>query len=246
VQIEDASAQAKHDTSMREVRKWRPVLGFSYGQTKISSLGKPVYIPISNASTDEFYNYAPNAPTAKSISYTLFFGFEHAIFSNWRIQTGLAYYKTSQFATSGILTQGADTASQDTYGYHYNVSPQSLLLEAKLLYSIRERYHPYVLFGLGPAFNKAHDFGTTVPYNLAFTRAYADHVAASLSYTFGMGVDVNVTSKIRLGLGYRMMDLGTAQFGQSSIDGTAVSKTLSQTHIRASEIMLQLTGIFLN
>jgi hypothetical protein len=56
-------------------------------------------------------------------------------------------------------------------------------------------------------------------------------------------MDVDVASFLRVGLTYRYINLGNATLGQSTIDTSSFSTTLNQAHMRASEILLQFTGI---
>jgi opacity protein-like surface antigen len=229
--------------SWMQNRTWHLVISTSGGIAKSSDAGKSQNFPIQNPATDEFYTYTANRASQTSALFGGFLGIEWLLRPNWSLQTGIEYNQPSAFSGQGTLAQGADIASQNSYTYQYNISNQQVLAEAKLLYNFKERLHPYVLLGLGAAFNRANGFGTNVPPFLAFTRQYSNNTQSSFSYAAGLGVDADITAHARIGVGYRFTDLGKVALGSATIDNTNVSGTLSQSHLYTNEVLAQLTWV---
>lgn len=224
-------------------KMWHPIATIGGGVSISSDIGESKNFPILNPTTDEFYYYTINSATQTSGLLDAFLGAEWNLRPNWALQAGIGYNQASPFSASGTFVQGADVETEDTYNYRYGILLRQLLIEGKLLYSIKEYFHPYVLVGLGAAFNKAYNYYTTVPRFLTFTRMYSNNSTTSFSYALGIGLDYDVTSQIRLGLGYRFADLGKVELGSAVIDTTSVSGTLSQSNLYTNEVLVQFTWV---
>lgn len=179
-----------------------------------SDLGESQNFPIINPVTDEFYNYSANNANQSSWLFDGFIGAEWTLWPNWLVQGGLGYNQATPFKARGILVQGADSISANTYSYQYGVLARQLLIEGKLLYTVKDYFHPYVLLGLGASFNRAYHYSTSVPPFLTFTRQYASHTETSFSYALGFGIDTEIVNNVRVGVGYRFVDLGQISFRQ--------------------------------
>lgn len=236
-----ANCNQRLDLPLDKTCPWHAVASFGGGVAISSNIGKSQTFPIVNPITDEFYVYTASHPTQTVGAFDGFLGAEWTFHPDWALQMGLGYNQAWNFHAEGSLLQGADTQSADQYSYHYDILTRQLLAEGKLLYQFKEIYHPYVLLGLGAAFNKASGYSTNVPPFLTFTRQYQNNTQTSFAYNVGMGVDVDIQEHLRLGVGYRFADFGQAKLGQGIIDTTNVSGTLSQTHLYASEILAQFT-----
>jgi opacity protein-like surface antigen len=226
-------------------KTWHPIIALGLGSSSPSLLGKAQNFPIQNPITDEFYNYSVNNTSQTSALFDVFLGAEWNLNSEWIAQTGIDFNTaTSPFTVNGAFVQGADSQSADYYTYYYQVVSRQLLLNGKLLYTFKEYYHPYLLGGLGAAFNKAYNYYTSVPADLTFTRMYLNNANTSFSYTLGLGVDVDITTHMRAGIGYRYADLGKIQLGNAFIDTTSVPGTLSSSNAHTNQLLVQLTWIF--
>lgn len=224
-------------------KTFHPIIAIAGGISNSSDIGQSKNFPIQNPATDEFYNYSANSATQTSGLVDGFVGAELNIQPDWTLQTGIDYNQAAPFSAKGNLVQGADSASADLYSYHYGVLTRQLLIEGKLLYAIKERYHPYLMIGLGAAFNKSYHYYTNASPFLTFTRLYSDYSTTSFSYAAGIGLDMDVNPHLRLGIGYRFADLGNIQLGSAVIDTVHVAGTLSQSHLYTNEVLAQLTYI---
>lgn len=226
----------------QQFKTWRPVAAVDSGVLWTSDTGSTAYF-VPSTSSSETYQYFVNHTTQSSSITGIFLGAEWQMHPLWSLQAGLGYRQASPFNAAGTFTQGVDNASQNTYSYHYGVLMRQLLLEGKLLYSFRSRFHPYILAGLGSSFNKAYQYYTDNPPLLTFTRLYQNNNTSSFSYEAGIGLDYDVLQNLRLGIGYRFTNSGELKLGSASIDDTSVYGTLSQSNLYANELLVQITWI---
>jgi len=221
-------------------KSWHPIVSIGTGVSISSHVGKSKTFPTQNPNTDEFYDYSVYKVTQSSSLLDGFLGAEFNLFPKWALQIGVDYNQATPFTAQGTLTQGADVQSEDIYHYHYRVTNKQLLLEGKLLYTTHEKYHPYLLAGVGAAFNRSNNYYTNVPPFITFTRMYQNKSTLSFSYAIGVGIDVDVTSHMRIGAGYRLADLGKIKLGNATIDTTPVNGTLTQNNLYTNEMLAQI------
>ncbi len=229
--------------SESQYNKLHLIVGLGIGALFSSGADEPHTFPILNPITDELYVYSPTT-SQTAYFYHGFFGAEWDWFSHWGVQAGFDYNQTSSFSAQGSFTQGADPQSTSMYTYHYDVDTKQLLLDGKLFYTLKKYFRPYILLGLGCSFNRANTYTTNVPPFLAFTRMYANNTTTSFSYAVGAGFDKDMTTHLRIDIGYRFTDFGASSLGNANIDGTSVTGTLSQSHLYANEVLTQLIYIF--
>jgi opacity protein-like surface antigen len=219
-----------------------PVIAVGTGGYLTTNSGYSQDFPIQDPITDSFYNYSVNRSTQAAAFISFFLGDEWLIADRyWAMQAGLEFSETSALHVDGNLTQGAEVVSENNYTYNYDVRIRQLLIDAKILFTCHQIFHPYIFAGLGPSFNEASDYTTTVPPDLTFTQEYKSRSTTSFSWALGFGVDVDIHDKVRLGLGYRFTNLGQVSLGSASIDGIPVPGTLTQNHLYANELIAQLS-----
>lgn len=107
----------------------------------------------------------------------------------------------------------------------------------------KEKIQPFLMVGIGAAFNKVSDYQTSVPPFLEFTPAFANHTQTNFTYAIGPGIDINLSKSFRIGVAYRFTDLGSANTGSAQIDSIPISSTLKQSHLYANQILTQFTFI---
>lgn len=220
---------------------WRPLVSIAGGVAINSNLGYSQGFPIANPTTDELYDYSAQQQTQATTIYDGFIGAEWNVYPEWYLQGGFNAYQVSSMSSTGTFLQGADAESADNYSYNFNVLTREYMLESKLLYTLAQIYHPYVLFGMGIAYNNAYGYSTSVPENLTFTRMYQSRLSHSFSYALGLGADIDLSNNLRFGFFYRFADAGKVELGRATIDTTPVSGTLTQTHLYTNQILAQLT-----
>jgi opacity protein-like surface antigen len=200
--------------------------------------------PVVNPETDSFYYYDDTSSSESLWGFNVFIGGEWPINPMMSIQVGLDYVKTAQINVEGTVTQGADVQSESSFPFHYEILVQQALLEGKLLFNVNKLYHPYLLLGLGAAFNQSKDFDADVPECLTLTRHYEDNVTSNFSYAIGAGMDIDLLDHLRFGFSYRYTGLGEAELGNSTLNGEEVDGRLTQDTMSFSEVLLQLSWVF--
>ena len=228
-------------TGLQEI-KLRPIAAVAYGASSSTDIGESQYIPITNPVEDQYYDYSADYKRQTTGLVDVFAGAEWTPYPDWLAQAGFDYNQAAPFTAKGMVTQG-DYSETDTYPYHYTITTHSFLVLAKVLYTIKDRFHPYILGGLGASFNKAYDYDATVPPTLTFTRMYKDGAGTYFSYAVGLGIDADINSHMRVGVGYRFADLGQVKLGQTMIDTSVVSGTRFQSHLYSNQLLAQLTLI---
>lgn len=214
-----------------------PIFTFTTGAS-ISTLGQSQSFAPLDLCT---YSYKPHDSTPTNILWGGFIGSDVKHASSWRLVAGLGYYQPDAFSTNGALTQGADPTSNDTYSYRYQTQSHQLLAEGKLYWIAEEKIQPFLMVGIGAAFNKMSDYQTSVPPFLAFTPTFSNHTQTNFSYAIGPGVDISLSKSLRFGMAYRFTDLGSFNTGSAEIDGIPISNTLKQSHVYANQILAQFT-----
>jgi opacity protein-like surface antigen len=188
------------------------------------------------------YQYYKNGSNSNRGMGGAFLGTEIPLRPQWDLQAGLGFYQPASFSTgNSILIQGVDAPSSNQYIYSYKVKSSQLLAEGKLLWRVKEFFHPYATFGLGVAFNDSSNYTTNVPPFVTFTPQFTNHINAAFSYSVGLGMDLDVYKKWRVGAGYRFTDLGKANLGLGPLDVTPFTSSLSQSHLYAQEVVAQLS-----
>jgi opacity protein-like surface antigen len=207
------------------------VIGMNVGSSKNYGYG------ITN------YDYNKNDQTQIRGLFGGLIGVELDFEEDWALQTGVSYYQTTPFSLEGTLVQNSGVTDPNHNSYSYDITSYQILWESKLLANWGEeyRYHPYVSAGIGASINRARNYETDVNPLRTFTPIYEDKNQTAFSYSFGLGLDYDVTHHFRLGLGYRFTDLGKAALGEGKIDGVPVGHTLEQKNIYAQEIIMQLS-----
>ena len=167
-------------------------------------------------------------------------GLEKQLSSNLLGQLGVSYYTSNNLQIQGDINQFADPIFNNLT-YKYNINTQRVMLETKLLTTIRTIYHPYVTAGLGEAINKAYGYNEmpvssdAVPMVPGFNDR-RQHLIAGIA---GLGLDVDITPNLRLGGMYRYLALNKAGLGTSPLqDG---NQTLINSPLQGNEFLLQLS-----
>lgn len=187
------------------------------------------------------YTYKPKESNTTNMLWGGFIGSEVKRSSSWRFIGGLGYYQPNVLPTRGTLTQGADSTSDNIYSYKYQTQSQQLLVESKLYWIKKERIQPFLMLGIGAAFNKMFDYQTSVPPFLEFTPAFSNHSQTNFTYAVGPGIDISLSKSFRAGILYRLTDLGAANIGSAQINTIPISSTLKQSHLYANQVLAQFT-----
>lgn len=218
-----------------------PVLSIGGGGVWTGNLGRnqDLYIP-----NNEYYKYRVDDRSDSNGVFDIFLGGEWEFCPRWAAQLGVGYTYMGSFSVEGDYEQGFDPQSSDIYTYDYRVRSQQVQAEGKLLFEMTQMLRPYLYGGLGASFNKASNFNADYPIFLTFSRDFENHTSSSFTWSVGAGLDVQAFDCLRLGVGYRFADLGRVSLGQSYIDETPVTDTLSQRHLYTNMVLGHISFIY--
>jgi len=161
-------------------------------------------------------------------------------------QTGLAYHYFGSINLHGSNTAGIEPATSTPYSYHYREQTQQLLFQGKVFATFSDMFHPYLLAGLGAAFNRASDFNisTTQAGSVNLTPVFGSHTNTAFSYAFGIGMDMDIYPKVRVGVGYQFNHFGKAEFDKGQINYQGYQYPVSYglgSHVYANEVIVDLS-----
>lgn len=150
----------------------------------------------------------------------IFIGLEHPLqWPGFFMQGGLELNAFSQGNVKGDHLVGIEPGTSTLYHYRYGIKTQQLLAVAKFFSTFREIYHPNLSVGLGGAFNRATSFSANAAEtgSINLTAQFGDHTQSALSYSLGLGMDADISQRLRLGLGYRFSDIGKTSLGMGTV-----------------------------
>lgn len=202
---------------------------------------------LSFANTVFLYRPLDSTPRSALIGGSL--GAEFSLNPSWIWQLGLAFYQSTTLSQLGEEVQApmSNLNAINTWNYQYKILNRQVLLENKFLFALRTCYHPYLIAGLGESFNYTYGFQVT-PQNSGevATAIFDDHQNKSFIYTMGLGLDIDLMEKIRLGVGYRYSYLGAYNLGKGIINTGAGGSifflpALKSAHSLNHQMQIQLT-----
>ena len=165
------------------------------------------------------------------------------------MQTGVEYNYIGKVSVNGINTVGVEPQTSTTYRYNYNFQTQQVLGTLRLFATAYERFHPYGEVGLGAAFNHAGQYNatTTETGSINLTPGFSNQSNTQFSYSLGLGVDTQVNTKIRVGLGYRYSNFGSPSLGNGTVTfnnyQAPVSFALGGSNTYANQLITRISYI---
>lgn len=194
---------------------------------------------------DIFNTYVPTNSSNTKLLGGVFLGAQFTLNPKVFLQLGASYYQNSDFQPQGDSYQQGSSSMINSY-YQYDLQSQRVLAETKILCTVKNIFHPYVDVGIGEAFNRSSNYAEN-PYafnggNTVSTLTENNHTTQNFTYIAGLGVDMNLTKNLLIGLGYRYADLGTSSFGGSN-SGASSSPILQTTSLTSNEYLFQITAI---
>jgi len=217
----------------------RYLLGAQFGLSVNNSL-KTQTFPIIDESA---YIYTPKGNANGQVLGVLA-GIEFPVKENYLLQLALKYSRLANLNVDGTVYEGADAQSADEFSYRYNISSQQLMVESKLLYIWKEKYYPYLQLGLGRSVNDARNYSVDYPIFLTFSPLFENKSTNAFAYSLGLGVDWDINSNCRVGIGYRYLNIGKITLGAGRIDDVPIEPTLEQSSASIHEVLAEITYLF--
>ena len=165
-------------------------------------------------------------------------GAEFVLPGGMLIDIDAAYYITEHYKADGFLT--VDGVRPEFPAYNYKIIGRQALIELKILGDMGSAFHPYITLAAGESFNSAYDYET----NAVGTPVFSGNLTRNFSYSGAIGVDTDLNSFTRLGIGYRYTNFGDVETDNGRFQGTPGSDTmdpLSMSNFHTQAWLMQLT-----
>lgn len=164
-------------------------------------------------------------------------------------QLGIEYDYFSSTSLLGANLVGIEIATSTPYVFNYKVQTQQVLIAGKLLTSFWQFVHPYLSAALGAAFNRTHDFFTYTPQTGSINIApiFGGATQTQFAYRVGVGIDTDLSTKIRFGIGYQYNNFGKATTKKGVVTfndyNAPVPFSLSSPNLYANQLVLSLSYV---
>ncbi len=177
-----------------------------------SKLGENQSVALAPSASDQFVT---NGQTSWGGAVNLAGGKYFALNKRIVVGLGLSAYQTFLNQANGNVHE-LDLPDPSS-NYQYNVNTTALFAETSI--AIRTKWvEPYVKFGMGWAGNHLSDFSqTALPGVASPTFNYGDVMRNNFSYEMGVGLMVNVTAHLAIGVEYDYLNFGNVAFQTGQI-----------------------------
>lgn len=197
---------------------------------------------INDYDTDEDTSIGP------IVGFGLRYGFDGLAHDNLSLTLGVSGYYLNYGDIEGTEYPFVNAGSFDTLDYHFRTRTVALMFEPRLVYS-KYRFQPYLLTGIGSAWNHAYNYKEmpTDPNGSAAPapNAFRSQTVNSFAYEVGLGVQYKFDKDIYhhlVSLDYRYMNMGHADLG--TMAGQLTSDHLEVSPLATQAIVLSLTTAF--
>jgi opacity protein-like surface antigen len=146
--------------------------------------------------------------------------------------SGLFYQHLFTSNIGGTITQYSDPAFSN-YNYDWDVSSDLLLGLLKINVFKVSTVSPYVLGGLGIAFNRSSDYQETpfLGVDPRVTPNFASHTTGQLAYSAGGGIDFQFWPQLIFSAEYQYQNLGHISTGSGTYAWSGQSLSLDSYHV---------------
>ena len=227
----------------------RPVVSLQGGYASIDAGSKSQSFTGTDA---DIFTYS-NAGSKSTGFIGVFLGGEYSVpqipVPRLFMQTGVEYNYFGTVRPKGINTVGIEPETATTYTYNYHFQTQQVLATLRLLTTTYERFHPYGEVGIGAAFNHLGQYSatTTETGSINLTPLFGNQNTTNFSYILGLGVDTQVDTNIRVGLGYRYSNFGSATLGNGAVVfnnyQSPVPFTLGRSNAYANQLIAHISYV---
>ncbi|KTD61838.1 outer membrane protein [Legionella spiritensis] len=210
-------------------------LSLGYDRIKAGEAQSVVLLP-------PFANYYTASSSRRSVIMGgLFVGKEYWKTPYWGLQIGLGGYLDAATNVGGTIWQFG-LPEFANLNYNYRIQSERLVVEGKVLTTLKQIIHPYLSGSLGISRNKAYSYEEKPLFSEAMPMvAFADNRQTSFTYSAGAGLEVALCRFLRLGAGYQYVRLGDFSLNPSPVQETGQSLSLSQAD--SHEIRIQLSFV---
>jgi opacity protein-like surface antigen len=164
-----------------------------------------------------------------------------------RNEISLNYWQNDQLKIKG--SENIDASQEAISNYQYLINSTAGLIEDKLFF--RAGYatvQPFMVLGIGISQLNSHNYTrqtiATSDGSANFGGPYSDQQVTGLAWEAGLGVAIDLTQHLSLLMGYRYINLGTAQTGTSVRNNGAESPNGVNYTVQTNSAIVGLTAYF--
>jgi opacity protein-like surface antigen len=224
----------------------KPVITLFGGLSIINTGKDQVYI----GDDDNIFTYHASDSNKIEGFYGVCLGLEYPLNKpGFLFQGGIELNRRGTAEINGTHTAGVEPETSTFYNYSYRFRSQQALLMGKLLGTFHQRFHPFILAGIGISENKLSDFSVSTQEagNINLTPDFSSHTTQVTGYALGLGLDVTVHEHVRIGGGYRYSGLGGSHFDRGYVrinqDSFRSPFVLGNGHNYSNDFILQISYI---
>lgn len=216
--------------------QWGSIITLS-GGAAFATAGQNQYLYPEPLPSYQYYTHDANNSSMGSVE--LFFGLQKPIHPYVLGEWGLGIGWVSDAEVSGYATVNGYL---NAYSYSYQVNHGRLELKGRLIGNTLQPVQPYISGSLGVGFNNSHHYEPALlNANAPNPLWYVDHTTIALPYSFGVGVQTNISPHWQVAAGYQFADLGKSYLDG---DGTVLTKGLILTHFYTNEVIASISYTF--
>lgn len=183
-------------------------------------------------------SYRASEQSKSMPSGALFIGSKKTISSQIAGQLGLVLATTGNARVDGIIWDDADPQFNN-HSYRYKVRNTRIGIKGRALMYMGHRFNPYVSGSINIGFNSAHEFtNTPLIFQALPNNNFASHTKTAFSYTFGAGVDKQLSNHWYAGIGYEFLDFGKSRLDRAP--GQTMNSGLSMNHLYTHGILINI------
>jgi opacity protein-like surface antigen len=149
------------------------------------------------------------------------------------------------FRTQLGKTITLDSAPNYTeYTYKWDLTANVLLASAKLNLFQYRKLSPYVNGGIGSSFNRTANYKESALADVTprVSPGFANFSTSEFAYNVGVGVDLQLTSKLMVSVGYNYQDLGQISSGPGKEIWS--NQSLNPGSYHSNEVLVSVTYLF--
>jgi hypothetical protein len=186
------------------------------------------------------YNYFTyNTVTGNLATAEIFFGLQHVLPSCLIGELGIG---AAGATDAKVIGEIAVNGVPDVRAYQYKINHGRLEMKGRLISTYFNPVQPYVSASLGAGFNNSHDYRpTSINETLYPSSWFLSKTVLGLSYTFGAGLQKNISPNWQVGMGYEFADWGNNYLGG---DQQTLYRGPGMAHLFTHELLFSLSYLY--
>ena len=187
------------------------------GGLGFTQVGASQQLTLNNTVSPNIVNeYSTDNTTQGVQSVGLDAGYDFTLSPRWQFGVGVEADYFNLGTSEGVVHPMVNLSSNfDTLNYSYDGNSYVGLFTTQIQWTRTGLWQPFVMAGVGAAYNELADYQETVPNGSTAQSAgsFGNHGESDFAYTLGVGAATNVNSHVDLAVWLRYVNLGDAELG---------------------------------